>query len=318
MIRSVSPTTNTRRKEGQRRRETDGRNASADDTGTVDLDLTLVSKALPTMAVRSQRLAGGDFASAHRVELADGCVVFAKTHTDPPAGFFTTEAAGLRWLRDGGALPVPEVLYASDSPPLLILEWIDESRSASSDESTFGRSLAGLHQAGADGFGRADRRTTGSQALPNDSCETWAEFLANRRLLPLARIARNRTCLPEATVQRIEDVASRITGLVGPPERPARLHGDLWAGNRIIDSGGRSWLIDPACFGGHREFDLAMMRLFGGFGSDCFNAYAEATPLADGWPERIALHQLSPLIVHAIKFGGGYCSAVDRALAQYS
>jgi fructosamine-3-kinase len=284
----------------------------------VQLDLEIVSEALGTTAIRSRQLGGGDFASAHRVELVGGGVVFAKTHIDPPTGFFTTEARGLKWLGEAGAVRVPEVVHASDSPPLLVLEWIDESRSASSDESAFGRSLAALHRAGADDFGRTDGRTTGSQALPNDRCQTWAEFLANRRLLPLARIARDRTCLPKATVQLIEAVASRITSLVGPPEPPARLHGDLWAGNRIIDSKGRSWLIDPACFGGHREFDLAMMRLFGGFGSEGFNAYEEVAPLADGWTERIALNQLSPLIVHAIKFGGGYRSAVDRALAQYS
>ncbi len=95
------------------------------------------------------------------------------------------------------------------------------------------------------------------------------------------------------------------------------LHGDLWAGNRMVDTAGQSWLIDPACFGGHREFDLAMMRLFGGYGDAVFDAYHEAFPLDDGWRERIALHQLPPLIVHAIKFGGGYAAAVDHALSQY-
>ncbi len=290
----------------------------ADDTDAVNLDLALVSEALGVKAVRSRQLGGGDFASAHRVELVDGNVVFAKTHINPPGGFFTTEAAGLKWLRNASELRVPEVLHASDSPPLLVLEWIDASRSASPDEARFGRSLAALHRAGADDFGRTDGRTTGSQALPNNRCETWAEFLASQRLLPLARIARDRSCLPEETVQLIEDVASRMVGLVGPHEPPARLHGDLWAGNRVIDAAGRSWLIDPACFGGHREFDLAMMHLFGGFGPECFSAYQEAAPLDDGWAERIALHQLSPLIVHAIKFGGSYRSAVDRALAQYA
>ena len=85
-------------------------------------------------------------------------------------------------------------------------------------------------------------------------------------------------------------------------------------GNRLVDGDGHSWLIDPAAHGGHREFDLAMMRLFGGYGTDCFVAYDEAFPLADGWEDRIALHQLAPLIVHAIKFGGGYPGATRRAI----
>ena len=109
-------------------------------------------------------------------------------------------------------------------------------------------------------------------------------------------------------------MAGRLAELGGPPEPPARLHGDLWAGNRLVGSGGESWLIDPAAHGGHREFDLAMMRLFGGFGDACFAAYAEVAPLAEGWQERVPLHQLAPLVVHAIKFGGGYVGASVQAL----
>jgi fructosamine-3-kinase len=109
-------------------------------------------------------------------------------------------------------------------------------------------------------------------------------------------------------------VADHIVDLVGPIETPARLHGDLWGGNRVIGSGGVSWLIDPAAFGGHREFDLAMMRLFGGFGEECYAAYAEVAPLAPDWESRIPLHQLAPLVVHSIKFGGPYVAATERAL----
>jgi fructosamine-3-kinase len=95
------------------------------------------------------------------------------------------------------------------------------------------------------------------------------------------------------------------------------LHGDLWAGNRLVDAGGRNWLVDPAAHGGHREFDLAMMRLFGGFGSECFTAYTEVAPLAAGWQERVPLHQIAPLVVHAIKFGGGYGGAAVAAIDRY-
>ena len=123
--------------------------------------------------------------------------------------------------------------------------------------------------------------------------------------------------LPADVIADVESIAARLDRLGGSMEPPARLHGDLWARNRMIGSGGRSWLIDPASHGGHREFDLAMMRLFGGYGPECFSAYAEATPLADGWPERVELHQLAPLAVHAIKFGGGYIAATANAAARY-
>jgi fructosamine-3-kinase len=266
------------------------------------------------------RLAGGDVAESYRLDLADGRTVFAKTHLRPPPGFFTTEAWGLDWLRAPGVIAVPEVLAVSDGDAdglaFLVLEWIDERRGDAPDEAAVGRALARLHGAGAPCFGREDRRTTGSRRLPNDPSDTWTEFYATRRLLPLARLARDARALPEDSIRMLETVASRLDELGGPPEPPARLHGDLWAGNRLVDRAGTSWLIDPAAHGGHREFDLAMMRLFGGFGAGCFAAYHDETPPAEDWERRVPLHQLAPLAVHAIKFGGGYVAATTDALRR--
>lgn len=274
-----------------------------------------ISRMLERNVASFSPVGGGDVADAYRAELDDGATVFAKTHPDAPPGFFATEAAGLAWLREADAAPVPEVLGVSDAPSLLILEWVECGRSGRDTEAEFGRALATLHATGAPSFGREDRRTTGSRGLPNEPCEDWVEFYATKRLLPLARLAHNERALPRAAIRDLEAVATRLAELGGPAEPPARLHGDLWAGNRLIDTGGVSWLIDPAAHGGHREFDLAMMRLFGGFGEACFAAYAEATPLADGWEARVPLHQLAPLTVHAIKFGGGYVGATQQALS---
>jgi fructosamine-3-kinase len=281
-----------------------------------DALLAAIASGLGAEPVSLAGLSGGDVAAAYRADLDDGRRVFVKTHHDPPPRFFTTEATGLRWLRDAGPVLVPEVLAVSDDPPFLALGWVDEGRAGPDTEATLGRSLAELHRSGAPAFGREDRRTTGSRGLPNEPCGTWAEFYATQRLLPLARLAREGRALPDAAVADLERVAGRLDALGGPPEPPARLHGDLWAGNRLVDRDGRSWLIDPAAHGGHREFDLAMMRLFGGFGAACFAAYQDEHPLADGWEERVPLHQLAPLVVHAIKFGGGYVAGTERALAQ--
>jgi fructosamine-3-kinase len=265
---------------------------------------------------------GGDVSIAYRVELDDDRVVFAKTHAAPPPEFFTTEAAGLRWLRQPGAIAVPEVLAVSDGaddvPAHLVLEWIDEGSGRADTGRTMGEGLAVLHAAGAPAFGREDRRTTGSRRLPNEPCATWVEFYASQRLLPLARLAADAHALPAAATEQLARVAARLDEVGGDGEDPARLHGDLWAGNRLVDSAGRNWLVDPAAHGGHREFDLAMMRLFGGFEPACFAAYADRWPLADGWADRVALHQIAPLVVHAIKFGGGYVSAARAAIARYA
>jgi fructosamine-3-kinase len=263
---------------------------------------------------------------SYAVDLADGRRVFAKTHPAAPAHFFTTEAAGLRWLRDGheagGPVAVPEVLAVSDDVPNhLVLEWIDEAGTARADargEHRFGAALARLHAAGAPCFGREDRRTTGSRGLPNDPAASWPEFYAERRLLPLAILARDSGALPPAAIDGLGRVARRLAEFGSADESPARLHGDLWAGNRLIGVDGRHWLVDPAAHGGHREFDLAMMRLFGGFGPGCFEGYQEVSPLAAGWEERVSLHQIAPLVVHAVKFGGGYVEAATAAIARYS
>lgn len=281
---------------------------------------TAVAEALDQDVIAAARLGGGDVADSFRIDLADDRIVFAKTHASPPPNFFTTEAIGLSWLRAAQAVAVPEVLAVSDgsraAPPFLVLEWIDEARrsNADFDDGAFGRSLAAVHRAGAPCFGRLDGRTTGSRALPNDPSDTWVEFFASRRLRPLIRLARDADALDGSTLDRLTWVSDHLGELGGPPEPPARLHGDLWAGNRLVDTTGTSWMIDPAAHGGHREFDIAMMHLFGGFGDECFGAYHESFPLADGWRERVPLHQLAPLVVHTIKFGGGYSAATARAL----
>ncbi len=262
------------------------------------------------------RVGGGDVADARRVVLDDGRVVFAKTHSDPPPMFFETESAGLTWLADGlsGSSTIDVARVVAVEPGLLVLEWIDEGAPMASTDVDFGRGLAELHRSGAPCFGRSDRRTTGSRALPNEPCATWAEFYASNRLLPLARLSADEQALPPGAIDRLVKVAERLDEFGAADEPAARLHGDLWAGNRLVDSSGGNWLIDPAAHGGHREFDLAMMRLFGGFGAACFGAYDDEFPLADGWEERVPLHQLAPLVVHAIKFDGGYPGAVERAL----
>jgi len=290
----------------------------------VDALRAAIEGALDT-AVRSVAVVrGGDVAQSYRFDLHDGRCVFAKTHPNPPEGFFSTEAAGLRWLREPAAVMVPEVLAVSDGapgePPYLALAWIDVGAPVPTTERELGAGLALLHRATAPTFGREDRRTTGSRGLPNEPCATWAEFYATQRLAPLARLARDARALPSHAIAGLERLADpgRLDRLGGAHELAARLHGDLWAGNRLVDRDGRSWLIDPAAHGGHREFDLAMMRLFGGFGDDCFAAYTDVHPLADGWAERVPLLQIAPLVVHAIKFGGGYVQASSEAVARYA
>lgn len=273
-----------------------------------------LERQLSSRVVKFSILSGGDFAESYLALLDNGEQLFVKTHYEPLPDFFTTEAQGLSWLRDSNTVNVPRVLALCDNPPLLALQWIEQSSRSSADEAAFGQQLAAMHSVSNSYFGRPDERKTGSQGLPNKQFSTWAEAYAQNRLLPLAKLAHDKRALPERSVRKLNDVAQSLEQLDVPTEPPALLHGDLWAGNRVVDQSGRSWLIDPAAQFGHREFDLAMMRLFGGFSERCFDAYQAVAPLAQGYQKRVHLHQLAPLVVHAIKFGGHYVQATANAL----
>jgi fructosamine-3-kinase len=277
---------------------------------------------LPAGASDPRRVGGGDINEAWHVRLR-GEEAFVKTRPDAGEGEYALEAAGLRWLGEPGALRVPRVIELAED--YLALEWVAPGALSADGGEELGRGLAAIHAAGAPCFGDPGfgeqlgvQARIGSLRLPNEPSDEWPSFYAQRRLAPLARIARERDALSGAGVAAVERVCERIADLAGPAEPPARLHGDLWSGNVHADVDGRPWLIDPSAYGGHREVDLAMLRLFGALPERVFAAYEELTPLAPQWRERVELWQLLPLLVHAVLFGGGYCSAAERVARRYA
>jgi fructosamine-3-kinase len=253
----------------------------------------------------------------YRVTLADGRAAFVKAAGADLGGIFEAEARGLRWLADAHAVPLPSVL-GWDSRTLAVA-WVPEQAADRQSAEQFGRDLAVLHAAGAERFGTPWPGFIASLPLGDRSGDTgagdWASWYADKRLLPYLRRAAGTGTLDGADTRLVEEVTSRITSLAGPPEPPSRIHGDCWSGN-VLWSGGRGWLIDPAAQGGHRETDLAMLALFGAPHLDrILAAYQEVAPLAPGWQQRVPLHQLHPLLVHACLFGAAYREPV-RATAR--
>ena len=275
---------------------------------------------LPPGARDARRVGGGDINEAFHLLLADGREAFVKTRSEPVPGEYAAEAAGLAWLAEPGLLRTPEVLELDEA--WLALQWVEPGALDAAGAEELGRGLAGTHLAGAEEFGAppgAGREAGfGSLRLPNGPASDWPSFYAEQRLLPLARVASGRGAITSRAAAAVEQVCARLGELCGPPEPPSRLHGDLWSGNVMADSDGRAWLIDPSAYGGHREVDLAMLRLFGAPSQRIFDAYDEAAPLADGWQQRVELYQLAPLLVHAALFGGSYGAAAERVARAYA
>jgi fructosamine-3-kinase len=257
--------------------------------------------------------------TVRRVELADGRVVVAKRHDHATA--VHAEVTGLRWLAEAGAVPLPAVLGHDDE--WLVMELVEPAAPTAAAAEAFGRELARLHAAGAEAFGAAPPggpadAWIGLAPMRNEPAPSWPSWYAAHRIEPYLRDAVDQGVLGGGDARAVASVGERIEELAGPAEPPARLHGDLWSGNvrwaRDDRGAGRVWLIDPAAHGGHRETDLAMLQLFGCSLLDrILAAYHEAAPLADGWRERVGLHQLFPLLVHTVLFGGGYAGQAAAA-----
>jgi fructosamine-3-kinase len=273
---------------------------------------------LGSAVVATAPVAGGDTSTATKLRLSDGTTAIMKTVSHPPEGFFAAEAHGLRWLAEAtpdGGVAVPEVLALDEG--CLIIRWVEPGKSTADVAAAFGQSLAATHAAGAACFGGDTDGFIATLPLPNRTADTWAEFYAVRRVLPYLKLARDRGHVTNEDTATVESVIGRLTELL-PVETPARLHGDLWNGNVLWGQDGQIHLIDPAAYGGHRELDLAMLSLFGmPHLPRVLDAYAETAPLADGWEDRLPLHQLFPLLVHAALFGGGYGARAAEAAGRY-
>lgn len=254
----------------------------------------------------------GGFGETMQGRLADGRKIFVKTDPNAPDQFFEQEGDGLRSLAETSGVPTPAVLAAD--PGMLILEWVSEGSPSRQLAADFGQQLAITHRYGHTGFGREEDGFIGSEPLPGGSGYTdWTRFYAAARLQPFLDRARTAGHISTDDQQAVTQVIRQLDRLAGPNEPAARLHGDLWAGNVLWNPTGVT-VIDPAFHGGHRETDLAMLALFGlPHLTAVLNAYQQTYPLSPGWQERVPLHQLFPLLVHAVIFGGSYGHAAGDA-----
>jgi fructosamine-3-kinase len=270
--------------------------------------------------VGAQSVGGGCIHRAEIVELDDGRRLFVKSNTSAPAGMFEAEAVGLAALGSLGAIRVPGNAWVGEGGGVrfLVMEAIEEGQAAGDFSRRFGSALAELHRAGrGEHFGFEADNYIGSTPQVNTWGEDWVEFFGNRRLGFQFALAR-RSGLSDPTLDRLGD---RLLARLGewldiPEEPPCLIHGDLWGGNYLVDAAGDPVLVDPAVYYGHREAELAMTRLFGGFDRDFYAAYEETWPLPTGTRERQQIYSLYHLLNHLNLFGSSYRSGCVDVLRE--
>lgn len=266
-------------------------------------------------------VSGGDINEAALLKSHDGQQFFIKYNRSPQAAeMLRTEAQGLQILGGPGILAVPNVLEQGTTTDgawaWLLLEFVPAGPRTRGFWERFGRQLAALHRQTAAYFGLHHDNFIGSLPQSNHPADTWAGFYAQQRLLPQMRIALQIGRMNAADAAVLESLCRRLPDIC-PQEPPALTHGDLWGGNFICNTASRPVLIDPAVSYAHREMDLAMSRLFGGFDAVFYDSYHEAWPTEPGYEAREDVYQLYYLLVHVNLFGGGYVDSVRRILKNF-
>lgn len=233
-------------------------------------------------------------------------------------GMFESEARGLILLAESGSIRVPAVVKSGESGKYawLALELIAAGSPGKGFWQDFGRSLANLHRQTQELFGLDFDNYMGSLPQSNRRHGEFAAFFIEERLIPQVKRARDVKKISPALTRSFDSLYARLQGML-PLETPSLVHGDLWSGNFMVTADNKPCLIDPAVHYGHRESDIAMSRLFGGFHDEFYHAYHEHSPLEKGWEERVDIFNLYPLLIHVNLFGGGYARQVERIVGRF-
>lgn len=275
---------------------------------------------IPVIISDVQSLSGGDINDVFKLKSTAGYFVLKQNYADRYPQMFEKEALGLKLLNESSKFRIPKIIGFSEveNQSFLVLEYIQAAYKSADFWEVFAENLAELHKNSSDnGFGLDYDNYIGSLAQGNQWTENWYNFYAEQRLLPLFHKAFDSGCFNKSDSNNLDRVLLKLPEII-PSEKPALIHGDLWSGNYLIDDNGAPCLIDPAVYYGHRETELAFMQLFGGFDASLYENYHSIFPIESGFQERKDLHQLYPLLVHSVLFGGHYVQQVKGVLNKWA
>ena len=267
---------------------------------------------------RYEPLHGGDINRAYCLYGKEEVYFLKVNDAQKYPAMFEKEANGLNALHNACPLKIPRVIKQGviNHQQYLLLEWLESGSAYSGFWERFGAGLAQLHQKKQDYFGRKEDNYIGSLVQRNTVCPSWNLFFTECRVLPLTQRLFDEGNFSKQDLSAAEKVCKNSEELF-PTEPPALLHGDLWSGNYRITAAGDAAIFDPAVYNGHREMDIGMTLLFGGFDKAFYEAYNEVYPLENGWKKRVPLTQLYPLLVHAVLFGGSYIQQTRGVIKNY-
>jgi protein-ribulosamine 3-kinase len=271
----------------------------------------------PVFIQKVQALAGGSIAQAVKIETNIGSFFLKYSPTAQPDQY-EAEAKGLDLLTLAQAFRIPQIMTWSDDPdaPFLLLEFLEKGPLDPRAWFESGTALARQHHITQNQFGLDHDNYIGALAQSNQRHNRWPDFFVEERILPQLQLARDSQRLNMSQVKKTETFCARVENLF-PEEQSALLHGDLWSGNFFVSKRGPA-VFDPAVYFGHREMDLAMTKLFGGFSPDFYVGYAETFPLEKKWEERVDYYNTYPLLVHINLFEGSYVRDLMKIVERFS
>jgi fructosamine-3-kinase len=263
-------------------------------------------------------LSGGSINNVYQLKTNLGYFCIKYNNADAYPGMFEKEGMGLQILRDANEIKVPEVITVQNTIhyTYILLEYISSSTKISGFMADFGHSLAALHRHSSGFFGLDHSNYMGSLAQTNTIHHDWSSFFIEERIERQLIPAKNSGYFSTDDLARFQRLFRQFKTIC-PAENSSLVHGDLWGGNYIISGQGRACLIDPAVYYGHREVDIAMSTLFGGFDPEFYSAYNEVFPMEQGWRDRLDIYNLYPLLVHLNLFGSGYLGSVVRIIRRF-
>ncbi len=273
---------------------------------------------LSTEILKTNSIGGGSINQVFLVQTSSGSFFLKYNTAQAHPQMFSSELQGLQLMANTKTIRIPQSYYAYEGQQysFILMEYIEQKGYASDFWEKFAHDLAALHSQSSQSFGLNFSNYMGSLSQSNKQHSSFAEFFIEERLEPQIKMARNDGYLSSKHIKQAENLYSELASIFSN-EKPSLVHGDLWSGNFMSDEKGQAVIMDPAVYYGHREVDIAMTTMFGGFAPEFYESYQKSFPMVKGWEERLSYYNLYPILIHINLFGHSYLGGFERVLQRF-